>query len=98
MANDYYDDPVDDADDASAPAQHFTSMIQIEPFDAESDDEERLRVVGIVADASDDTFDFIAIKTLENGEMIPVREGSVWPVRQRKAVVSSKRKTSLYIV
>ncbi|MBC2887278.1 hypothetical protein H7Q97_18010 [Ochrobactrum sp. CM-21-5] len=82
MANDFYDDAVDEPE-AAAPVQHFTCMIQIEPFDAETEDDEKLRVVGIVQGTDDETFDFIAIKTLENGEMYPTREATVWSVSQK---------------
>jgi hypothetical protein len=57
-----------------------SGMIPIAPFDAETIDDERVRVVGIVSNVAHDMLDFVVIKTMPGGEMIPTTEGSLWPV------------------
>ncbi|MDH4993316.1 hypothetical protein QEZ48_21125 [Aquamicrobium lusatiense] len=53
-------------------------MIAIQPFEAASGDDEPVRVVGIGTNKETDMFDFIVIKTMEDGEMYPTFEPSVW--------------------
>ncbi|MBZ9698812.1 hypothetical protein [Mesorhizobium sp. CO1-1-9] len=60
-------------------------IMAIAPFDAETADDESVSVVGIVSNPIDGCLDFVVLKTLEGGEMIPTTEGSVWPLAKRKA-------------
>ncbi|WP_315924849.1 hypothetical protein [Mesorhizobium sp. SP-1A] len=61
-------------------ARRVGALMPIEPFDAETVDDERVRVVGVVTNPGSDCLDFVVLKTLEGGEVIPTTEGSVWPV------------------
>lgn len=58
------------------------AMMPISPFDAETIDDERVRVVGVIQNPGADCLDFVVLKTLEGGEMIPTTEGSVWPTEK----------------
>lgn len=55
-------------------------MMAIAPFDAETEDGERVRVVGVVANPALDMLNFVVLKTLDGGEIIPTDEGSVWAI------------------
>jgi len=66
-------------------APRIGTMMAMAPFDAETDDNERVRVVGLVTNPGADMIDFVVLKTLEGGEMIAVTEGSVWPVKEKAA-------------
>lgn len=65
-------------------APRIGTMMAMAPFDAETDDNERVRVVGLVTNPGADMIDFVCLKTLEGGETIAVTEGSVWPVKKEE--------------
>lgn len=62
-----------------------SGMLPVEPFDAETDDNVRVRVVGIVSNPASETLDFVVLKTLNGGEIIPTTEGSVWAIEPAAA-------------
>jgi hypothetical protein len=62
-------------------APRVGALMRIAPFDAETCDNEPVRVVGVVTNPGSDCLDFVVLKTLEGGEVIPTTEGSVWPVK-----------------
>ncbi|TGQ94622.1 hypothetical protein EN851_03440 [Mesorhizobium sp. M8A.F.Ca.ET.208.01.1.1] len=66
-------------------APSLGQMMPIAPFDAETFDDERVKVVGVIRNPGMDVLDFVVIKTLEGGEMTPATESSVWPLTKEAA-------------
>lgn len=66
-------------------APRIGSMMPIAPFEAETDDGDHARVVGIVTNPGADVLDFVVVKTLSGGELIATTEGSVWAVKKEEA-------------
>ena len=60
-------------------------MMSIQPFDAETADDESVRAVGVIAYGDMNDIDFVVLKTLSGGEIIPTTEGSLWPVERKEA-------------
>lgn len=54
------------------------AMMPIEPFDAENSDDEPCRAIGVVVSTEGDCLDFVVIKDVGGGELIPTTEGSLW--------------------
>lgn len=59
--------------------QYPPGMIAIEPFDAVTDDDLPVQVVGIGTNMETAVFEFIVIKAMDDGELFPTFESSVWP-------------------
>lgn len=56
----------------------FGALMRIEPFDAETSDEEPCKAIGVVVSPDGDCLDFVVIKDVGDGELIPTTEGSLW--------------------
>lgn len=61
-------------------AQIATGMIAIPPFEAETEDGEAVRAVGVVTNPATGFLDFITIKTVAGGEILASTEAGLWPV------------------
>lgn len=59
--------------------QYPPGMIAIKPFEAVTDDDQPVQVVGIGTNMETAVFEFIVIKSMDDGELFPTFEGSVWP-------------------
>lgn len=59
----------------------FGAIMPIEPFDAETSDEEPCRAIGVVVSTDGDCLDFVVIKDVGDGELIPTTEGSLWKLK-----------------
>lgn len=60
-------------------------MMAIQPFDAETTDNEAVRAVGVIAYGDMDDIDFVVLKTLPSGEIIPSTECVLWAVEGKEA-------------
>lgn len=60
-------------------------MMTIQPFDAKTEEDEPVRAVGVIAYGDMDDIDFVVLKTLPGGEIIPATEGSLWAVQRKEA-------------
>ncbi|WP_242221177.1 hypothetical protein [Shinella zoogloeoides] len=54
------------------------AIMRIEPFEAETADDEPCRAIGVVVSTDGDCLDFVVIKEVGDGELIPTTEGSLW--------------------
>jgi hypothetical protein len=73
---------MDDARRDEPKSTGVRGMMAIEAFNAETGDGDPVRVVGVITSDDCETLDFIVIKTIDDGEMIPTVEGSVYALKK----------------
>lgn len=56
----------------------FGALMRIEPFEAETAGDEPCRAIGVVVSPDGDCLDFVVIKDVGDGELIPTTESSLW--------------------
>jgi predicted cupin superfamily sugar epimerase len=53
-------------------------MLPVAPFQAETEDSERVTVIGVATNPAHDYLEFVVIKEDEDGEIYPTTAGTLW--------------------
>ncbi len=76
--NDHYSATKDAIIDALASVKPPPRMMRIDAFDAEDEDGETVRVIGVAECQEDDILKFIVIETDEDGQVYPIVRTTIY--------------------